>query len=268
MAQAKTTGKKEPDYSLDDLFPFEDRLPINVRIPIINGKMVNLQTINKKLCDELRSFFKRESDGIQSRRKTYFIKIANLKEKAAAKLHAAEKYHNMELHTLLDTIEIMTVSVLKKHANRTAPSKVASKVAMKSRQAHKMSSKATSKQIAYAIRACTDHRVDNRGVPLHTYSFDELEKLASYDDDEDISKTHTKRPIKEYALRFMKNWWNDHKRNPYPDRLTVKWMSVVSEMTERDVRKWFANRRVRRNRVTMKIKNFTVRLVPTNPKQS
>ena len=67
--------------------------------------------------------------------------------------------------------------------------------------------------------------------------------------------TGTKRvkPLPDSAVQLMKNWYETHSEHPYPDEDERRHMSTLGEITESQVKAWFANKRNRTNKQRAKL---------------
>jgi hypothetical protein len=74
--------------------------------------------------------------------------------------------------------------------------------------------------------------------------------MKSYEEEEDSSakKSRGNRFFPDNVVEVLNKWFFDNQDYPYPDEQTTNWLAKEASISPKQVRKWFANKRVRSNK--------------------
>ena len=201
------------------------KMPLVARTAQLQTSLQNLRNSHKSRAEQLEKFYQIQSTRIESDR------VFHLCSSTAAPtlLPLVNQYFDMQQHTLIDNIELQIHCLLYQFL---APS-----------------SAEPLRVTSSSIKRCTIPKRTKYNSPEGLSDSSEANSIINILDKCAENNQHQKKtkpnPLNALAVRIMNNWYERNQNNPYPSNDTAEVIAKAGNITVEQVRKWFANKRMR-----------------------
>ena len=190
-------------------------IPLTIRCARLQVSLKNILKSNKESAEHLSQFYKIQSARIESDRVINLCKSTD----APTVLRIVNQYFDMQQHALIDNIELQIHCLLHQFLATTSSVKQGT-VVLKNRKSPATSTTSNDKSDILAILSrCTENSQHQ--------------------------KKSKPNPLNSLAVRIMNNWYERNHENPYPSNETAEVIAKAGNITAEQVKKWFANKRMR-----------------------
>lgn len=201
------------------------KIPLVARTAQLFTSLRSLRNSHKSRAEQLEQFYRIQSARIESDR------VVHLCNSTAAPtlLPLVNQYFDMQQHTLIDNIELQIQCLLYQFL---APSSVE-----------------PLRVTSSSIKRCTIPKRTKCNSPEGLSDSSEASSIIDILDKCAENNQHQKKtkpnPLNALAVRIMNNWYERNQNNPYPSNDTAEVIAKAGNITVEQVRKWFANKRMR-----------------------